>query len=180
LPLRRLLSKYLTPTAEFASVTDITLEFLREQGVRGLILDLDDTLVDYGRDTFSTKVRAWLESIQKDFKVCVVSNTSRQHRAQAIIEGLGIPAYARARKPRRQVLRQALVTMELNENEVMVVGDRLLTDILGGTRLGARTALIAPVSDQRRMLRLLRRLERGLLSWVAQRAHSPVSKESGS
>lgn len=167
--LRRLLRKYLTPTAEFASVTDITLEFLRDQGVRGLILDLDDTLVHFGGDRFPEAVRQWLECIRKDFQVCVVSNTSRQHRAQAIAAGLGIPAFARAQKPRRHTLLQAILAMGLREQEVLVVGDRLLTDILGGTRLGARTALISPVSDERRMLRLLRRLERGLLNWLSHR-----------
>jgi len=142
--------------------------------VRGLILDLDDTLVTHGGDRFPETVTAWLRGIQRDFRVCIVSNTSRQRRARSIAAHLDIPVFAQAQKPRREVLRQAMAAMNLGQEEVMVVGDRLLTDILGGIRLGARTALVGPVADNRRLPRLLRRLERGLLNWLHRRAAAPT------
>lgn len=151
---------HLTPDHRYAAVDHIDQELLYHQGVRGLILDLDDTLCGKKSSDVPPALRDWLMAAAHRFKLYIVSNNRSSERVQLVAEDLKIPFIARAVKPRRSALRQAAEAMQLSCAQVAVIGDRPLTDVLGGNRLGMVTVLVDPLSPDHPWLSWWRSLER--------------------
>jgi len=146
-------------------VTAITPQWLRERGLKAVLLDLDNTLVPY--KTYGEapeEIREWLQMLKETgVEVMLVSNGS-QRRVRYWREKLGIPGFGPAGKPWFG-FRKALRRLALTPREVAVVGDQLFTDVLGGNLIGAYTVLVPPISKKEMgYTRLVRRLER----WVLQ------------
>ena len=147
----------LKPTYWLPSVLAIDLEALRKSGIRGLIFDLDDTLVHALEPTAGPAVCDWLAHARTDFKIQIVSNNRSERRVRLAAEHLGLPFANLALKPSRRQLRRAVAEMGLFAHEVAVIGDQLFTDVLGGNRLGAVTILVDPMSAERKWHRKLMR-----------------------
>jgi HAD superfamily phosphatase (TIGR01668 family) len=126
-------------------ITDIDLDRLAADGVRGLILDLDSTVVAPHSGVLTDAVSSWLVQARSMFKLAIVSNNKRAPYLEQVRSLLDMPTIGRAAKPRRGGFRQALEIMQLKPSEVAVVGDRPLTDVWGGQRAGMRTVLVWPL-----------------------------------
>jgi uncharacterized protein len=151
------------PTRIVPHVTHIDLDWLSGLGVKGFIFDLDNTIMAPHTGQLEGLIENWLSEVHsRGFRSVVVSNNHRDDYIQEAAKTLGFPAFSNAGKPRRRFLRQALDILELNPQEVVVVGDRPLTDILGGQRLGAYTILVDPLTKDKEhaVVKVLRRLER--------------------
>jgi len=137
--------RLLDPDQVVATLFDIDLDALAKRGIKGLILDLDNTIIERGAPAFTPEVLEWLEDARRrGFKLAIVSN-NRTERAVAMAREHGIPAVFRAVKPRRRPFRKALRRLGLQPHEVAVVGDQLFTDVFGGNRLGMYTILTRPL-----------------------------------
>lgn len=156
--------KKLTPDLMTESLSDISLDFLGKKGIRGLIINLDNTLVPWGGFEFPPGVKAWIQEAQeRGFKIFLVSN-ALEERVNHFRESLDIPGISQAQKPRRGAFRLALAQMGLEKNQVAVIGDQLFTDVWGGNRLGLFTILVSPVNEKELFFtRVVRRLERRVL-----------------
>ncbi len=154
----------LLPDIIVNSVQDIDLDGLYSDGIRGLLIDLDNTLVAWDRSHIGHEVVDWLQLAQsRGFSVCFVSNGMPDRVARFSAE-MNIPGVGRAIKPRKTPFRRALKLLELTADECAVIGDQLFTDILGGNRMGMITILINPLSDKELgSTRMVRRLERRVL-----------------
>lgn len=160
-----LLKKFL-PQLQVDSVYDIDLEALWQAGRRGIITDLDNTLVGAEVAQATPELEAWLQqTIDKGFRIVVVSN-NRKERVATFAQPLSLPYIHRAQKPRRSAFKRALKQMNLTAEQVVVVGDQLLTDVFGGNRLGAQTILVKAIAlDQEEIVtRMNRRIERFILA----------------
>ena len=115
--------------------------------LKGLILDVDETLVPFKQSQPLEEVCQWLKQIQALVPVVLVSNNLSHSRISRIAETLGVPFYTGAGKPSRRKLRQAVALMQLPHHQIAMVGDRLFTDVLGGNRLGLFTVLVEPMVD---------------------------------
>ncbi len=140
--------KLLHPDLYVRFLTDIPLSKLRNQGISGLIIDLDNTVAEWGCVKLTRKVRVWFADLKKhELKACLVSN-NRGSRVQTIAERLNIPAISRAGKPRRRSFRQAMAILGTGAGDTAVIGDQVLTDVLGGNRLGLYTILVMPINKR--------------------------------
>lgn len=151
------------PTRIVESVIDINLNELWEEGVRGFIFDLDNTIMAPRSCSLEENVASWLKAVENmGFKSIVVSNNPMKVYTQEAEKLLNIPVLGNAGKPRRKSLYRALVILGLEPHQVVVVGDRPLTDIWGGQRLGAKTILVDPLTKHQEhpVVKLLRKLER--------------------
>ena len=148
-------------------VTDIDLARLKQDGVRGLIFDLDSTLLAPHSGKLTPQVAEWLVFARDNFKVAIVSNNQRAHYIEQVKELLKMPVIGKAAKPRRKAFIQVLKTFEMQAHEVAVIGDRPLTDVLGGQRAGMKTVLVWPLKTMRepRWVTMMRKLERIVL-WL--------------
>ncbi|MCW6035767.1 YqeG family HAD IIIA-type phosphatase [Spirulina subsalsa FACHB-351] len=129
------------------SVVDITPDLLQHHQLKGLVLDVDETLVPLRERTVSSEVAEWLEEVRPLVDIWLVSNNLSESRIGGIAESLRVPYLLGARKPSRKKLRQALEAMGHPVEQVAMVGDRLLTDALAGNRLGMFTILVEPMID---------------------------------
>jgi HAD superfamily phosphatase (TIGR01668 family) len=160
----------LCPSRVLSSVLDIDLQALWNQGIRGLILDLDNTLVCWDKSVMEDRFREWIKEAKRHgFKVCIVSNGLTK-RVNQFALSMGIPAIAKAQKPRKRAFRWGLRALELAPENVAVIGDQLFTDVFGGNRLGLYTILIDPLSKQElRTTKFVRKIERWVLKKLVEK-----------
>ncbi|OUN00867.1 MAG: hypothetical protein BAA04_13150 [Firmicutes bacterium ZCTH02-B6] len=162
--------RLLVPDSCYPSLYDVDLDELSRRGIRGLILDLDNTLAEYANAAVPPRTRAWVQEAKaRGFRLCITSN-ARPQRVKAFAESLGVPGIAYAVKPVRRAFRRALEILGTTPQETAVVGDQLFTDVLGGNRMGMYTVLVNPLStNELGTTRLMRRLERRVLRHLVRR-----------
>ncbi|WP_134700101.1 YqeG family HAD IIIA-type phosphatase [Ammoniphilus sp. YIM 78166] len=165
-----MLLKKLLPNLHMNSIYDINFQSLKEKGIKGIITDLDNTLIEWDRPNATPELMEWLERLkQEGFRVIVVSNNNRI-RVSAFADPLGIPFIHAAKKPTRSPFREAIGMLELKPEEVVVIGDQMFTDVLGGNRLGLYTILVVPVAQTDGFFtRFNRQLERLALAWMRKK-----------
>jgi len=125
-------------------------------GIKGIVLDVDNTLLGNREQEVSPPVRNWVGQVRQQMPLWLVSNNCFHQRIKSIADSLDVPFYANAAKPSRRCVRLAIEAMGLTAPEVAMIGDRLLTDILVGNRLGMYTVLIqppAPIDAPSRLVR---------------------------
>lgn len=129
------------------SILKLTPEILQKHNLKGLVLDVDETLVPMSMAETSAELQEWVEQISATVDLWLVSNNISQARISRIAKSLQLPYILSARKPSRRKLRQAVAAMKLPTEQVAMVGDRLFTDVLAGNRLGMFTILVEPMVD---------------------------------
>lgn len=140
---------WLQPDFEVKAVEHISLESWWAQGLRGLILDVDDTLTRKNSPRLGSAAQDWLKAAQEQgFQCFLVSNNRYPEHIEALSKRLGVPGVAQAGKPRSRGFVWALEQSKLAPEQMVAIGDRVLTDILGGKCLGMKTCLVAPVTPK--------------------------------
>jgi uncharacterized protein len=164
------LLKLFLPEVYVGSIFHISPDFLKKRRIKGIITDLDNTLVEWDRPNATPKLMEWFKMMEKSgIKVTIVSNNNEK-RVRLFSEPLGIPFISEAKKPMRRAFHKALAAMGLSKDEVVVIGDQLLTDVLGGNRSGFKTILVVPVSSTDGFwTRLNRKIERKILSTLKRK-----------
>jgi uncharacterized protein len=127
------------------SVLNLTPDIIQQYKLRGLVLDVDETLVPITVGAASLELRQWVEQIRDRTALWLVSNNLSEARIGGIARSLNLPYYLGAAKPSRRKIRAALQAMDLPSHQVGMVGDRLFTDVLAGNRLGMFTILVEPI-----------------------------------
>lgn len=162
--------RWLTPKRYVPSLPRIDPAELAARGVRGVILDLDNTVVAWDAAAPSAETRAWVRRLRAaGLRACIVSNNFAG-RTQAIGDILDLPVVAGAVKPIPWAFRRAMVIMGTPASQTALIGDQLFTDVLGGNLLGLHTILVDPLSRREfPTTRLVRRLEGLIRRRVLQR-----------
>jgi HAD superfamily phosphatase (TIGR01668 family) len=154
----------LRPDAYADRLSLVSLDDLAARGIRGIIVDLDNTVVGYGREELAPEDVAWVATaLSRGFRVVLLSNNFTGRVARVSAE-LGVPAISSALKPLPWAFARALKTLGTRKGETTVVGDQLFTDMLGAKLLGLHCILTKPlVADDWHGTRVLRFLERIVL-----------------
>ncbi len=139
--------RWITPSWYVGAIHEVDLDRLHARGVRGIIVDLDNTLLAPGANEPTAPVRTWVALLHaRGFQACIVSNNFAA-RTRTIGHQLQLPVVASAIKPAPWAFRRALAMMGTNPTETVLIGDQLFTDVLGGNLLGMRTILVDPLSS---------------------------------
>ncbi len=167
--------KQFLPNEQVQDIFSITPEHLKEKGIKAIITDLDNTLVEWDRPNATPKLIQWFKGMQEQgILVTIVSNNNRS-RVGSFAEPLGVPFIFQARKPMGRAFKKAIEQMSVKKEEAVVIGDQLLTDVLGGNRSGFHTILVVPVAQsdgfvtkfnrqvERRIMKFFKR--KGMLEW---------------
>ncbi|WP_088240104.1 YqeG family HAD IIIA-type phosphatase [Calothrix rhizosoleniae] len=139
-------AKFLQPDLILeGSVLKLTPQIVEEYKLKGLVLDVDETLVPITTSQASDELQTWIEQMRTSVSLWLVSNNLNESRISSIAKSLDLPYYLGAAKPSRRKIREALTQMNLPVEEVGMVGDRLFTDVVAGNRLGMFTIFVEPI-----------------------------------
>ena len=139
---------YIKPNAYFKKVEDITIEFLQKNKIKALILDVDNTLIDYNRN-LSKNVEEWAKDIKsKGIKLYILSNTNNKAKVEQVSKTLNIPYKNFAKKPLKSGFKKVQKILKENAENIGVVGDQIFTDVIGGNRCKMFTILVDPIKEK--------------------------------
>jgi len=155
---------FLCPHLYYSSIYDIDLDNLKSLNIKGLIIDLDNTLLPHHHHIVSEELKLWVKNLKKrDFRICVISN-SRAYKVKKISNKLQVPFIFNAIKPLTWSFRKATKILGLDKKHIAIVGDQMFTDILGGKLFKIFTILLKPMNPHEHWwTRKLRIIERKLL-----------------
>lgn len=137
----------LLPAFVTEKLTDLTLEFLTQQGIELLMLDFDNTIVPYTTSQATEEMDAWIKNIlASSLKVCVVSN-SRKDRVKIFCGHYGMDCITHAKKPFSKGIRECLSKYGIPASRAALVGDQIFTDTLGGNGCGVRPILVKAIDN---------------------------------
>ncbi|MBR2615994.1 MAG: YqeG family HAD IIIA-type phosphatase [Clostridia bacterium] len=155
------LTDLLVPDLICDRVTDVPFDDFVRQGVKAVVFDIDNTLVSYDTPTPPRAIRDLLLSFDSlGIRVALVSNNSPD-RVRIFNESLGLFAVPDAHKPLKRALRPVLEQFGLRGEELLLVGDQLLTDVLAARLHGAYAAVVQPIKKkENRFFRFKRFLEK--------------------
>ncbi|MBI4438918.1 YqeG family HAD IIIA-type phosphatase [Candidatus Woesearchaeota archaeon] len=132
------------------SVQDIDIERLAANGYKAIIFDVDATLIPHHIPQVTSEVYGHLRRAEeRGFKICALSNATDPERVKSLEDALGMKVMvARPKKPNTQGFMQAIDYMSVPTNQIVMVGDRVSTDILGGNQWEMYTILVDPIPSE--------------------------------
>lgn len=140
------MEKYL-PDIYQDSIYTINYEKLLEQGIKCLLFDLDNTLVPYNIKEYNDTIKELFNKLKSlGFTIIIFSN-SPKNRVKNFKGDLEVEYKSCAKKPSCRSFEEIMINYKFSENEIAIVGDQLLTDILGGNKSGVTTILVNPVDS---------------------------------
>lgn len=146
------------PEYRFETFDLASAEFLLEIGVKGIILDIDNTLEPYENSDPGEHVVSWLESLKRcGIKAAIVSNNGRE-RVERFNKNLSLPAYYKAKKPFKRNLLRAMQDMNTDTSSTVLMGDQVFTDVWAAHNVGIRAILVPPINDKRDIFTKFKRL----------------------
>lgn len=126
------------------TLASIDIEWLKKSGIRGIILDLDNTIVSEDDRYLSPKAEDWITQAKlAGLKFFILSNGKRHYRVKFWSHRLDIKAINPAKKPFPGAFRQAIAHMKLHPKQVVVIGDSVHTDVIGAWLLGCCSIQVA-------------------------------------
>ncbi len=143
------------------TLPDVSLDELQKRGMRGIVVDLDNTVCAYRRPELAPGVAEWVRDARaRGFALVLVSNNFTE-RVASVGAQLGIPVVPNALKPLPFAFLRALRLLGTPRRATVVIGDQLFTDVLGAKLAGLHTILTKPLVEKDFPLtRVLRFLER--------------------
>lgn len=153
---------FLKPDYNLKRIYDIDLQELKNQGIKTILFDLDSTLMASKSATYSVEIINWLKEVRKDFFIAVVSNNKNEDYIEKVREISDFPLLFNACKPKTCVIKDFLAKHSVDISSCVIVGDRPLTDILCGKKLGCKTILVDSITaeTESKLVRVVRKLER--------------------
>ena len=148
---------FLYPKLYLNSVKEITLQMLEQNNIKGLILDVDNTLIDFDKK-MPEGVKEWAENLkQNNIKLYIVSNSNHKEKVENTAKTLDIPYTYFAKKPLKSGLNKAKKNMELPSEQIAVVGDQIFTDVIGANRTKMFSILVKPIDEKDIWITMLKR-----------------------
>ena len=141
--------KKLYPDLYLKKVEDITIEILIKNKIKLLVLDVDNTLIDYYKK-LSENIINWTKEMKgQGIKLYILSNTNNEEKVKKVAEILQIPYKYFAMKPLKRGFKYVQKETNIKPENIAVVGDQIFTDVLGGNRNNMYTILVDPIDDKK-------------------------------
>jgi HAD superfamily phosphatase (TIGR01668 family) len=161
------LYKLCIPDQFHFNIKDIDYIQLEKQGIKTLFFDLDNTVISYDEAIIQGEHAELLRSLQKTFKIVIVSNSGFK-RVSTACKKEKFKFVHSAKKPLKSGFNKALLMSESDVQTSVFIGDQLMTDILGANRIGMISILIYPVKKRSDHLftRMNRRIEKHIIHQI--------------
>jgi HAD superfamily phosphatase (TIGR01668 family) len=156
------------PDAYLDSTYRIDFNKLYDEGYRGLIFDIDNTLVPHGAKADKQAIDLFRRLRKAGFRCCLLSN-NKQQRVKMFNDGIKAEYIFNAMKPSRRNYYAAMKKMKTNLNNTIFIGDQIFTDIWGANRTGLRTILVRPINPKEEIQIIIKRIPEKLILFFFKR-----------
>ena len=159
---------FLLPDFYFEGYSDVTASFLKSQGIKTLLLDVDNTLAPYEQAEPDEHIINWLTSLsQNGISYAFISNNSSDERIKLFNKTIGAIAYAKSGKPfAKKTIDKVLTALGGERDSAAFMGDQIFTDVCAGKFNGMRAILVPPIKDKKNLFfRFKRWLEKPVLNY---------------
>lgn len=144
------------PDDYVASTYVIDFDKLYTEGYRGLIFDIDNTLVPHGAPADQRTIRLFEMLRRIGFDTCLISN-NQEPRVKPFAEKVGSKYVYNAHKPSTKNYKKAMELMSTDEKNTIFIGDQLFTDVWGAKRTGIESILVKPIHPKEEIQIVLKR-----------------------
>lgn len=166
------------PDEYWNSAYALPYEELYQRGYRGILFDIDNTLVRHGAPADDAAIALFRRLREIGFRPLALSN-NKEPRVKEFCDAVRVPYVYKAGKPRRGGYRKAMKAIHTDVSDTLFVGDQLFTDIWGAKRCGLYSILVQPIHPKEEILIVMKRmLERIVLYFYSKSARN--LKRSGS
>lgn len=145
------------PKGYFKSVSEISLEYLKANNIKGLILDVDNTLIDYYKNMSEYTIKWANELKQNEIKMCILSNSNKKEKVRDVAQKLELEYIYFGMKPLKRGFKKAKQMLDLENSEIAVIGDQLFTDVIGANRMKMYSILVEPIEEKDILVTLIKR-----------------------
>ena len=129
-------------------VTDITIELLEEKNIKGIILDVDNTLIDFDKILLSG-ASEWINLVkQNEIKCIILSNSNKVDKVKKVAKDLDLPYIYFGTKPLKRGFKKAKNELDLKNENIAVIGDQIFTDVIGANRMKMFSILVNPIAKK--------------------------------
>lgn len=158
------------PDFAIEAVYDLTVESLKKHKIKAVLVDLDNTLIAWNNPDGTPEMKQWLHNLQDaGIRVIVVSNNTKT-RVKRAVEKFEIDYVYWSMKPFTFGINRALKQFHFKKNEVVMVGDQLMTDIRAAHRAGIRSILVKPLVEHDSIKTKLNRMrERQVMKKITEK-----------
>lgn len=154
----------LKPKIKIHRITDITYELLSDKNIKGLILDVDNTLSTHHGSELLEGLNEWIEYITSKGIQLIIASNSKEKRVKPFAEKIGLDYISLSCKPLPFGYVKARKRLGLKRKEIAIVGDQMFTDTLGGNVYGISTIMTDLILPEDKISFIIRRkLEKILL-----------------
>ncbi len=144
------------PDQYVASTYVIDFEGLYKEGVRGLIFDIDNTLVPHGAPADERAIKLFERLKNIGFRCCLISN-NKEPRVAMFNELIQVDYVYDAHKPSTKNYKKAMEIMGTDRSDTVFIGDQLFTDVWGAKRTGIQSILVKPIHPKEEIQIVLKR-----------------------
>ncbi|MBQ9014399.1 MAG: YqeG family HAD IIIA-type phosphatase [Bacilli bacterium] len=157
--------KIFIPKAYSKNIYEINYDKLKKKGIKCILFDLDNTISPEYEILLNKKIKTFLNKLKKDFKVIIMSNNF-PHRLKKFGKYYDVDVLSLSLKPLLYKYIYVLLKYRFKRSEIVAVGDQLVTDILGGNKIGITTILVDPMTNKDGKATFLnRKIEKKLYSY---------------
>jgi HAD superfamily phosphatase (TIGR01668 family) len=162
------------PDEDVASTYDIPFERLYKSGTRGVIFDIDNTLVPHGAPADERAKKLFLHLHEIGLETCLLSN-NKEPRVASFAKAVGSPRYIfHGNKPGIKGYQKAMELMGTDVKNTVFVGDQLFTDVYGAKRTGIHNILVKPIDPREEIQIVLKRALEAIVLYFYHRDKKKV------
>ncbi len=136
------------PEYRFEKFSDASAEFLNSIGIKGIVLDVDNTLEPYENDLPGDHVMAWFNDLKEQGIAAAIVSNNNAERIDLFNSELKIPAFPKAKKPFKKNILKAMKCMGTNKENTILMGDQVFTDVWAAHNAGIMAILVPPIKDK--------------------------------
>ncbi len=145
---KNILEEAYFPDRYINRITDINSNFFKKEGIKGVIIDIDNTVIDVKKNLIDGLID-WKEELTNEgITVVILSNTIDRPKVAKIANLLGVDYFIFGRKPNTGGFLKAAKHIGTSVERTAVIGDQIFTDILGANRVGMLSILVNPLEDK--------------------------------
>ena len=163
----------LYPKIYLESVKDISIELLNKNNIKALILDVDNTILDFDKN-IPQGVEEWCKELKaQGIKFCILSNSDKKEKVKMVAEKLQLPYFYFATKPLKRGFKKAIKLLEEKPENIAAVGDQIFTDVCGANRCHLLSILVKPIAKKDL---LITRIKRPIENYIIKKYKNSIKQ----